>query len=84
MLHARAPLGVSAVREAFRFLAGHERNHTPLNEYLLKRLSAFCELLVLGDDLENAFDRFEVLYALEHAHLGETLGRFRAPAGRYA
>jgi hypothetical protein len=73
--------------DAFKSLAGHERQYTPRSEYLLKLLQPLLDdALFLGTDYEACFDRFEVLYALEHAHHNslEQFGRIWGPPGRFA
>ena len=59
----------------------------PRSEYLLKLLQPLLDdALFLGTDYESSFDRFEVLYALEHAHhySSEQFGRIWGPVGRFA
>jgi hypothetical protein len=59
--------------QAFKTIPRHERNRVPRSEYLFKVLQPrLDDLLFLGTDYEEAFDRFELLYALEFVH------RFRA------
>lgn len=72
-------------------IPGHERNHTPLSEYLLKILQPkLDDALFLGKNYEVAFDTFEVYFALcaadarlvnEHAAWGP-IGRFGWKRGR--
>lgn len=46
-------------------IPGHERNHTPLSDYLLKILQPkLDDALFLGKNYEAAFDTFEVYFAL--------------------
>lgn len=46
-------------------IPGHERNYTPLSEYLLKILQpGLDDALFLGKNYETAFDTFEVYFAL--------------------
>lgn len=72
--------GLSDVRDAFKILPGHERQYVPQSEYLFKRLQPqLDDLLFLGGDYEQYFDRFEILLALVQAHsapYGAFLGRF--------
>lgn len=78
--------GLSDIDESFKLLPGHERHHTPRSEYLFKRLrTTFDDLLFLGSDYEASFDRFEVLFALEHAseYASERSGRAWGPVGRF-
>jgi len=77
---------MNELTDAFKALPGHEREYTPRSEYLLKILQPLLDdLLFLGADYETNFDRFEVLYALEHAHLhaNERLGWVWGPVGRF-
>jgi hypothetical protein len=76
---------------AFNTLPGLERRYTPRSEYLFTFFQPiFDDLLLLGSEYEAAFDRFELLYALEHGHRYENqLGtlseaaRFWGPVGRF-
>jgi uncharacterized caspase-like protein len=75
------------LHDAFKSLPGHERQYTPRSEYLLKLLQPLLDdLLLLGSEYEATFDRFEALYALEHAHhyASEEFGRVWGPVGRFA
>jgi Caspase domain len=46
-------------------IPGHERNYTPLSDYLLKVLQPkLDDVLFLGKNYEAAFDTFEVYFAL--------------------
>ena len=59
----------SEVTPFFKKLSGHERNHVPRSEYLFKLLQPIGDdVLFLGAEYENIFDRFEMLYALQFAH----------------
>jgi uncharacterized caspase-like protein len=74
------------LNEFFKCLPGHERQYTPRSEYLLKLLQPILDdALFLGTDYEASFDRFEVFYALEHAHhySSEQSGRTWGPVGRF-
>jgi len=69
----------------FKQLPGHERQYVPRSEYLFKLLQPMLDdLLFLGRDYEQNFDRFEVLLALVHADLEliET-SRVWGPIGRF-
>jgi hypothetical protein len=67
---------------AFKLLPGLERYYVPCSEHLHDTLKPLLDdLLFLGSDYERAFDRFEMLYALEFAHLEN---RGWAPVGRFA
>ena len=74
------PQALKHVDDAFKHLPGHERNFTPRSEYLFKLLQPnLDDLFFLGTDYQRHFDRFEVLFALEHAHQGHGWG----PVGRF-
>lgn len=54
----------------FKQLPGHERHYVPRSEYLYKLLQPdLDDLFFLGNEYEEAFDRFEVMLALTHADL---------------
>ena len=56
--------------KAFSQLPGHKRHYVPCSEYLFKLLQPMLDdILFLGRDYEQYFDRFEVLLALVHADL---------------
>jgi hypothetical protein len=51
---------------AFKTLPGHERQHVPTSEYLFKELQPTADdLLFVGAEYEEVFDRVEMLIALE-------------------
>lgn len=63
---------LSNVVDTFKTIPGHERNRLPLSEYLFEFFQPkIDDLLFLGADYEIAFDEFEVLLALEHAHINQ-------------
>jgi len=72
--------GLSDLQDTFNTLPGHERQYVPQSEYLFKHLQPqLDDLLFLGADYEQYFDRFEILLSLIHAHnapYGVFLGRF--------
>jgi len=72
-------------RQFFKSLPGHEKQHFPLNEYLFDLFSKkWDDVLFLGPDYEDAFDRFEIFYALQFAHDREkTSGHVWGPPGRF-
>ena len=76
------PIGDAAadLHDVFKRLQGHDRNYVPRSEYLFKLLQPrLDDLLFLGRDYEQMFDRFEVFLALVCADLsggGGPLGRF--------
>lgn len=71
--------------DAFKQLPGHERHYVPRSEYLFKLLQPMLDdLLFLGRDYEQAFDRFEVLFALVHADLAQIeRSHIWGPIGRF-
>ena len=77
--------GVGDLSDGFKALPGHERQYVPHSEYIFKQLQPkLDDLLFLGTDYEPAYDRFEMLLALEHAHLNNRLGfNFWGPLGRF-
>lgn len=66
-------------------IPGHERNYTPLSEYLLKILQPkLDDALFLGKNYEAAFDTFEVYFALCTADAGLVNDRDAwGPIGRF-
>lgn len=73
------------LHNVFKQLPGHERQYVPRSEYLFKLLQpTLDDLLFLGRDYEQDFDRFEVLLALVHADLSskESHGIW-GPPGRF-
>ena len=71
--------------EAFKTLPGHERHYVARSEYLYKLLQPMLDdVLFLGRDYEQYFDKFEILLALVHAdlykietkHVWGPIGRF--------
>lgn len=77
--------GLADVANAFKMIPDHERNHVPLSEYLFKLLYPMIDnLLFLGTDYETAFDEFEVLLALEYAHINQKEhNNIWGPLGRF-
>lgn len=69
----------------FKSLPGHERQYTPMSEYLFKNLQPqMDELLFLGKSYEQAFDTFEVLFALSIADRRTQVGEHLwGPVGRF-
>lgn len=66
---------------AFKLLPDLDRRYVPCSDYLYDSLRPLLDdLLFLGSDYERAFDRFEVLYALEYEHLED---RGWSPIGRF-
>jgi len=75
----------SDLHDAFKTLPGHERNYTPRSEYLFKLFQPrLDDLLYLGNDYEEAFDKFEVFLALVYADLvNEKQQNIWGPIGRF-
>jgi hypothetical protein len=73
--------------KAFSQLPGHERHYVPRSEYLFKLLQPMLDdILFLGRDYEQYFDRFEVLLALVHADLEQVQSKRThvwGPIGRF-
>jgi uncharacterized caspase-like protein len=77
--------------DAFKQLPGHEKQYTPMSEYLFKSLQPkLDDLLFVGKGYENAFDEFEVMFALvvadikkqRDSHVWGPIGRFGWKRGR--
>lgn len=77
--------------EIFKRIPGHERNLTPMSEYLLKTIQPkLDDTLFIGKSYEQAFDDFEVLFYLSLADyryqreefLSNSVGRFGWKAKR--
>ncbi len=71
--------------EAFKLIPGHGRNYFPRSEYLFKYLQPMIDdVLFLGRDYEQMFDKFEIFLALVCADLSEQqFGHFWGPPGRF-
>jgi len=68
------------IGEAFKTLPGHDRQHVPVSEYLFKELQPLADdVLFLGADYEQEFDRLEMLISLECAFINGGWG----PIGRF-
>lgn len=73
--------GFERERDASKLLEGHDRHKLPFSEYTYDRLRPLVgDPLFLGSDYERAFDRFELLYAIEYAHRSD---RTWVPIGRF-
>lgn len=81
------PIGDAAaeLHDIFKRLPGHERHYVPRSEYLFKLLQpSLDDLLFLGRDYEEMFDRFEVFLALVHVELQyNPENRVWGPIGRF-
>lgn len=71
--------------DVFKKISGHERHHVPMSEYLYKILQPkLDDVLFLGKNYDNAFDRFEVLFALTVADANKQRQRNPwGPVGRF-
>ena len=72
--------------KGFKLLPEHEQYYAPRSEYLFKVLQSKVEdLLLLGTQYEDCFDRYEMFYALCHADIVDRQGLtlWGAP-GRFA
>jgi len=73
------------LQDYFKTLPDREHELFPRSEYLFELLRPILsDLLCLGLDYENCFDRFEVLRALVYADLAGRKGGFWFPLGRFA
>jgi hypothetical protein len=73
--------GLNNRTAAFRLLPGLERHHVPCSDHVYEILQPLLdEMLFLGSEYEWAYDRFEVLYALEYAYQTD---RGWGPIGRF-
>ena len=72
--HAAVVHEVEAILELrrlnmFETLPGHERQYVPISEYLYQALQPRTEdLIFLGANYEDAFDRFEILHSLIYSN----------------
>ena len=72
---------LSEVSEGFKWIPGHERKHTPRNDYLFQSLQPILEnLLFLGKSYEQLFDDFEIYSALIFS---DVTNRSWSPIGRF-
>jgi len=83
---------ISELIDTFKRLPDHERNYTPISEYLFKLLQPELDnLFFLGKGYESIFDDFEVFLALVVADFGMQngsgawgpIGRFGWKQGRF-
>jgi hypothetical protein len=82
---------VFAIEESFRMARGsfelapnYKGKFNPMSEYLYNFFkNQLTEVFLLGDEFTDIFDRFEVIYALQHAHEHEKIsGNIWGPVGR--
>ncbi|MCI5068407.1 hypothetical protein, partial [Acidovorax sp.] len=58
------------IAELWKHVPGHERQYTPLSEYLFKLVQPqIDDILFIGKNYESAFDTFEILFALSVADI---------------
>tara|TARA_R110002033_G_scaffold171136_1_gene216239 strand:+ start:2217 stop:3965 length:1749 start_codon:yes stop_codon:yes gene_type:complete len=71
--------------DAFKRIPDHERQYTPLSEYLYKLVQPeLDDMLFLGKGYEDVFDEFEILFALVVADLKKQEGSYVwGPIGRF-
>jgi hypothetical protein len=76
--------GFRTARGSFELLPDYKNNFSPASEYLFNFFkNKLKDILLLGDEYENIFDRFEVIYALQYAHEREKIsGNIWGPVGR--
>lgn len=68
------------IGDLFKTLPGHERHYVPVSEFLFKELQPLADdILFIGRDYDKAFDRLEILIALECAFIENGWG----PIGRF-
>lgn len=73
--------GFRPARELFNSLSEHNKASS---EYIFNLLNnRLKDIFLLGNDYEDVYDRFEVIYALEYAHERQKIsGSVWAPTGR--
>ncbi|HEU5408721.1 MAG TPA: caspase family protein [Nitrospira sp.] len=80
---------MNSIYDGFKLIPGHERHHVPRSEYIYKLLQPTADdILLIGGEYESVFDRFEMIYSLEYAHVvhPEPIGdsdEIRGPVGRF-
>jgi hypothetical protein len=75
-----------STRDSFKVLPNHEKHRYPFSEYLfLFFKDKSQDLIFLGDDYEEIFDRLELIYSLQYAHDREKIysGHVWGPMGRF-
>lgn len=84
LVFAHANSRVADAHDLFKKLPGHERQYVPRSELMYKDLQPLLDdLIFLGGEYEELFDRFEVLNALAHAHQRSETGNVWGPPGRF-
>lgn len=76
--------GFRTARGSFELLLDHKKHFSPAGEYLFTFFkSQLNDIFLLGNEYEDIFDRFELIYALQYAHEREKIsGNIWGPAGR--
>ncbi len=76
--------GFQAARVSFELLPDYKKQFSPASEYLFNFFkSQLNDIFLVGNDYEDTFDRFELVYALQYAHEREKIsGNIWGPAGR--
>lgn len=77
---------ISHTFDQFKRYEEYKKKFVPKSEYLHKVLQPkLDDLFFLGNQYDNLFDRFEVIFCLEHAHLyqQEFQRNFWGPIGRF-
>lgn len=71
--------------KVFNQLPGHERQYTPMSEYLYKTLQPkLDDILFIGKSYDKSFDEFEVIFALVVADIRKQSGNsVWGPIGRF-
>lgn len=71
--------------DVFKRIPDHERNYTPISEYLYKLIQPeLDDMLFLGKGYEELFDEFEILFALVVADLKKQQDKYVwGPIGRF-
>ena len=73
--------GLSDGTQYFKLLSGLDRKYVPCSEHVHDVLNRLLDdVLYLGSDYELSFDTFEILRAIEYAHLSD---RGWGPIGRF-
>jgi hypothetical protein len=76
--------GFRAAQGSFKLLPDHKKDFSPASEYLFNFFKGqLKDIFLLGNEYEDIFDRFELIYALQYAHEREKIsGNIWGPVGR--
>ena len=80
-------VGLSDISTGFKRLPGRKNNYVPESEHMFVKLQPILDdILFLSTDYEDLYDRFEVIQALEMAHINSKANpnNFWGPVGRFA